>query len=114
MRDVLVLLLASLVVWGLGIYLNRVRPKLELDRTMARRREMVTNSVVAGRFSVGTRHPAQLSREQAEADARWFLAEEEKRLRQERLGQHSLLWIPMQYYGAAFSILSAVALLSFV
>lgn len=95
----------SVLMAGLGYYLNRIRPKQQFDQHMAERRHMVQNNVATGRFRLGPEHPVPHSRQEAEAQAQWFLQEEEARTKKALFGRHTLLWIPMDYASIGITVL---------
>lgn len=98
-------ILGCLLMVGLSYYLNRTRPKQRLDQHMAERRQMVQNNIATGRFSLGPEHPVPHSRQEAEAQAQWYLQQEEARTKKALFDRHTLFWIPMQYISIGMTVL---------
>lgn len=101
------LLVAAAGTWFAGNALNKTAPQKKIDAWAAEREQQLRQLVDSGQFSLGPGQPQPQSHAEAQQMATALLAAEKEQLRG-AFNQHTLFWIPVQYF--AF-ILPGIAVL---
>lgn len=106
------ILLAAAASWFTGIAINRNAPHRRLEVLTEARKAELAEYVEKGTFSRGPGHPIPQSRSEAlvmaDAQLEYERSEAQKRL----VNQHSLLFIPLQYWGFVLGGIAVMSLIS--
>ncbi|WP_203566484.1 hypothetical protein [Aestuariimicrobium ganziense] len=100
-------LAAAAANWFLGVHLNQTTPQQRIDAHAAERAQFLQASVARGDFTLGPGQPRPQSMEEAQAQAAWLLDQEKAQLAALK-NQHSLFFIPMQWFSVVLAIVAVV------
>lgn len=101
----LTLILAAVATWFVGSWFNKIRPQARIDEWAAARKSQLEQLVGAGQFSLGPGQPQPRSYEEAQAMADQLM-EAELAATKSAFNQHSVFWIPMQYFAFVWAAVS--------
>lgn len=104
------LLAAAVATWFTGQAMNGSGPQRKIDEWQAQRRQQLDELVASGRFMMGPGQPPPTSLEEARQQADWLFDQESAQARR-ALNQHTLFFIPMQYFAFVFAIVAVIVLI---
>jgi len=104
-------LCAAVATWFTGVALNRTSPQRRVEEWAGRRRAQLDELVASGRFSLGPGQPQPRSLDEARQMADDLFAHE--RLATTRaFNQHTLFWIPVQFFAVVWGAIGVVAVVT--
>ncbi|MGB4135012.1 MAG: hypothetical protein WA971_00500 [Microbacterium sp.] len=105
------MILAAIATWFTGIALNRTSPQRKIDAWAEQRRAQLDELVTTGQFSLGPGQPMPASEAEARRMSDELFAYEQTQTAK-AMNQHTMFWIPMQYWAFVWAAVAVFAIVS--
>ncbi|MGN7979095.1 hypothetical protein ACTJJ4_16075 [Microbacterium sp. 22195] len=102
---------AAIATWYTGQALNGTGAQRKIDAWAKARSEQLHELVETGRFSLGPGQPQPQSVEEARQQSAWLFEQETQQAQRAR-NQHTLFFIPLQYWAFVIAAVAVFAAIS--